>query len=240
MADRLSGAIVAAGRGERLRPVSGTIPKPLVELAGKPLLIRQIDLLIDNGVHPIHVIVNSETGSLMYEHGVRLPRIVELLTCDTANSMESLMRLGEQITSEFFVMMTVDAILYARDVRHFVTHATKIIGNPAAWLDGAIGVVKWRGDANPLFANIADDGLITAFEDRRSPMVTAGIYLFSTAIFAHAAEARSRGLSAMRHFLAMLVEKGRRFVALEVPRAIDLDDAADLRAAREMLARESG
>ena len=86
---------------------------------------------------------------------------------------------------------------------------------------------------------MADDGLITAFGERQSSTVTAGVYLFSTAIFLHAAEARMRGLNAMRRFLAMLLEKKRRFAALEVPRAIDIDDAADLKAAHEMLARES-
>ena len=239
MADRLSGAILAAGRGQRLRPASGVVPKPLIDLGGQPLLLRQIDLLIKTGMSPIHVIVNSETRQVMYRRGLRLPDGVELLVRDTANSMESLLRLGEHIAPGFFILMTVDAVLYAADIRSFVTNATKIIANPGLRLDGALGVVKWRGDANPLFAQIADDGVITAFGARRSPMVTAGVYMFSTAIFVHATEARARGLDAMRRFLAMLLEKGARFAALEVARAIDVDDAADLNAAHEMIARES-
>jgi len=239
MAGRLSGAILAAGRGQRLRPASGAVPKPLIDLGGRPLLFRQIDLLIKTGVSPIHVIVNSETHQMMHQSGLRPPDNVELTVGDTANSMESLLRLGEQIAPGFFLLMTVDAVLYAPDIRDFVTNATKIIANPGLRLDGAIGVVKWRGDAHPLFAQIADDGVITAFGERQSPMVTAGIYLFSTAIFVHAAEARTRGLDAMRRFLAMLLEKGARFAALEVPWAIDVDDAADLRAAHEMIARQS-
>ena len=239
MAGRLSGAILAAGRGQRLRPASGAVPKPLIDLGGQPLLLRQIDLLIKTGVSPIHVIVNSEAHRLMHQRGLRLPDDVELLVGDTANSMESLLRLGEHIAPGFFLLMTVDAVLYAADIRSFVTNATKLIANPGLRFDGALGVVKWRGDTNPLFAQIVDDGVITAFGDRQSPMVTAGVYLFSTAIFIHAAEARIRGLDAMRRFLAMLLEKGARFAALEVPRAIDVDDAADLTAAYEMIARES-
>jgi NDP-sugar pyrophosphorylase family protein len=239
MAGRLSGAILAAGHGQRLRPASGAVPKPLVDLSGQPLLLRQIDLLIKSGMSPIHVIVNSETHRLMHQRGLRKPDGVELLVCDTANSMESLLRLGEHIASGFFLLMTVDAVLCAADFRNFVTNATKIVANARSRLDGVLGVVEWRGEANPLFAHLADDGVITAFGEGQSPKVTAGVYLFSTAIFVHAAEARMRGLDAMRRFLAMLLEKGRRFAALEVPRAIDVDDAADLNAAHEMLASES-
>jgi NDP-sugar pyrophosphorylase family protein len=239
MAGRLSGAILAAGRGQRLRPASGAIPKPLIELGGQPLLLRQIDLLIKTGASPIHVIVNSETRRLMHQRELRLPDGVEVIVGDTGNSMESLLRLGEHIAPGFFLLMTVDAILYAPDFGNFVTNATKITTNPRLRLDGALGVVKWRGDANPLFAEITDDGVITALGQRQAPMVTAGVYLFSTAIFDHAAEARTRGLNAMRRFLGMLLEKGARFAALEVPLAIDVDEAADLRAAHEMLARES-
>jgi NDP-sugar pyrophosphorylase family protein len=239
MADRLSGAILAAGYGQRLRPSSGGLPKPLIDLGGQPLLFRQIDLLIKTGVSPIHVIVNSETHRRMRERDLHPPEAVELLIRNTANSMESLLSLGEHVAEGFFLLMTVDAVLYASDIRSFVTNATKFIANRVLRLDGAFGVVKWRGDANPLFAHIADDGVITAFRESQSPMVTAGIYLLSTAVFVHATEARIRGLDAMRHFFAFLLEKGMRFGALEVPQAIDIDSPTDLIAAREMIARQS-
>jgi choline kinase len=238
MAGRLSGAILAAGRGQRLRPASGAVPKPLVELQGQPLLFRQIDLLIKLGVSPIHVIINSETHRLIQRRGLRPPDGVELLVGDTANSMESLLRLGEHIIPGFFLLMTVDAVLHAADLHSFVTNATKITANPQLRLDGAVGVVRWRGDSNPLFAQITDDGVIAALGEGQTAMVTAGVYLFSTAIFGHAAEARMRGLDAMRRFLGMLLEKEARFAALEVPLAIDVDDPTDLKAAREMLARD--
>src|SRR5262249_225729 len=106
-------------------------------------------------------------------------------------------------------------------------------------LDGALGVVRWRGDLNPLFVQLREDGEISALGDRQSPTVTAGVYLFSTAIFGHGEEARRRGLDSMRRFLSMLLQRGMRFSGLEVACAIDVDDAADLSAAHQMLACES-
>ena len=42
--------LLAAGRGQRMRPLSDDCPKPLLELAGKPLLVWQIERLRDSGI----------------------------------------------------------------------------------------------------------------------------------------------------------------------------------------------
>jgi len=42
--------IVAGGRGERLKPITDNIPKPMVEVGGKTILEHTIDLLRNNGV----------------------------------------------------------------------------------------------------------------------------------------------------------------------------------------------
>jgi len=45
--------ILAAGRGNRLRPLTDAIPKPLVELCGKPLIEYHIEKLAKAGVQEI-------------------------------------------------------------------------------------------------------------------------------------------------------------------------------------------
>lgn len=42
--------ILAAGRGERMRPLSDTLPKPLLKVAGKPLIVHHIERLVRAGI----------------------------------------------------------------------------------------------------------------------------------------------------------------------------------------------
>ncbi len=45
--------ILAAGRGERLRPLTDSVPKPLVRVDGKPLIVYHIERLAKAGISEI-------------------------------------------------------------------------------------------------------------------------------------------------------------------------------------------
>lgn len=49
--------ILAAGRGERLRPLTDTVPKPLLEAGGKPLIVWQIEALARGGYR--NLVINA-------------------------------------------------------------------------------------------------------------------------------------------------------------------------------------
>ena len=42
--------LIAGGKGERLRPLTSDRPKPMVEVAGRPIMAYQVDWLISQGV----------------------------------------------------------------------------------------------------------------------------------------------------------------------------------------------
>ena len=70
--------ILAAGRGERMRPLSDTVPKPLLPAGGKPLIVHLIESLARSGLREI-VVNHSHLGEQIVDYlgagdryGVRL------------------------------------------------------------------------------------------------------------------------------------------------------------------------
>ncbi|HEY5781013.1 MAG TPA: sugar phosphate nucleotidyltransferase, partial [Lysobacter sp.] len=49
--------IFAAGLGERMRPLTDSTPKPLLMVAGKPLIVWHLEKLAANGVRD--VVINT-------------------------------------------------------------------------------------------------------------------------------------------------------------------------------------
>jgi len=56
--------VLAAGRGERLRPLTDTLPKPLVPVAGTPLLVRHLERLGQAGFREV-VVNHAHLGHLI-------------------------------------------------------------------------------------------------------------------------------------------------------------------------------
>lgn len=61
--------ILAAGRGERLRPFTDHIPKPLLEVAGKPLIVRHLESLAAAGIRDVIINVGHLGDVLMQALG---------------------------------------------------------------------------------------------------------------------------------------------------------------------------
>lgn len=60
----LTAIIMAGGKGERLRPLTLTTPKPLLKIAGKPIIDYNVDLLRSYGIEDITVTTNYLAESI--------------------------------------------------------------------------------------------------------------------------------------------------------------------------------
>ena len=89
----IDAVIMAGGRGERLKPLTDTLPKPLIKIGNKPIIEYNIDRLVDYGVATIFITVKY-LGEKVIEHlgngeekGVVLNYIIETEPMGTIGSV---------------------------------------------------------------------------------------------------------------------------------------------------------
>ena len=100
--------ILAAGRGERMRPLTDTLPKPLLAVAGKPLIQWHIEKLAAAGIKDI-VINHAWLGNLIEQTlgdgrqwGVHIRYSAETTALETAGGIATALPLLG--TDPFLVM----------------------------------------------------------------------------------------------------------------------------------------
>ncbi len=226
--------IIAAGIGERLSRGGVRIPKPLVPLCGEPMIARLIRAAGRLGAESVACIVNDIHPAVSeYLRNRSWPLPLELLVKTTKNSMESLLALAPFLSGGPFVMMTVDAVFPFHALENLMAAGRRMNG-----AGGMLALTTCTDDDKPLWAEIDPRGRIIAMGDAaagKTPYATAGFYYFSPKIFSAVPPSRTRELSALRHFLALLPECGHPLYGLPVSTTIDVDHPQDIARAERYL-----
>jgi len=61
--------VMAGGRGERLRPLTDSIPKPMIRVAGRPILERIVLHLVGSGIRRVFLAVNYKAELIQRHFG---------------------------------------------------------------------------------------------------------------------------------------------------------------------------
>ena len=198
----MKAGIIAAGLGERLAKGGITTPKPLVPIAGHPLISRIINTAVKLNASSIACIVNAENPAVArYLEESSWPLPLELIVRTTPNSMESLFSLAPLLSDEPFILFTVDVVAGYRTMQSFLDRA-RAFGDG----EGALALTDFIDDEKPLWVSMDAGNRIVAMGDaaKGSRYVTAGFYYFSPEIFNMVDAARAKHLSALRQFLGFL------------------------------------
>ncbi len=109
--------ILAAGRGTRLRPLTDTIPKPLIPIAGRGTLLRLLDTL-PKSISRVVVVVGYLGEQIRAEVGiVSRDRPVEYVTQEVLDGTGGALRWARPtIRSERFLVVMGDDLYAARDL----------------------------------------------------------------------------------------------------------------------------
>jgi NDP-sugar pyrophosphorylase family protein len=102
------GVILAAGKGTRIQPFSDRYPKPILPIAGKPLVVYQLEALREIGVKDVIVVI----GHLGFEvvralgdgsqYGVRIKYVEQGATLGIAHAVS---RLEHKVDRPFFLFL---------------------------------------------------------------------------------------------------------------------------------------
>lgn len=230
-------AIIAAGEGSRLAAEGVSLPKPLVELDGKPMIGRLIDIFLSCSAESVSVIVNeqmTEVQEYLRALAPTLPVPLRLVVKSTPSSMHSFAELSAVMGAGRFILTTVDTIFRAEDFRRYVAAFQE-----APDADGCMAVTSYIDDEKPLYVDVNDRMEITAFRDESRPghdrFISAGIYGLDDRAFATLRRCMDAGVSRMRNFQRALLSDGLRLRAFDMGRVLDVDHAEDLRKAREFV-----
>ncbi|MCH5239690.1 MAG: NTP transferase domain-containing protein [Muribaculaceae bacterium] len=121
----LEAVVMAGGRGERLRPLTDDLPKPLLPVGGKPIIDYNIDELEACGIKKIHVTVNY-LGDLIKEHfrNHKGSAIIDCVTEPTRLGTFGSLAFVENIDTEDIIVMNAD-LLSAIDFEAMFLHHRK-------------------------------------------------------------------------------------------------------------------
>ena len=107
--------IMAAGLGSRMRPITDTVPKPMVRVKGVRMIDTVIDALHENGIREIHIVVGHlrERFEELYE---KYPDIHLIYNpyYKTCNNISSLYAAREYL--EDVIILDGDQIIYNSDI----------------------------------------------------------------------------------------------------------------------------
>ena len=178
--------ILVGGFGTRLRPLTLSVPKPIVEFANKAMILHQIEALVKCGVKQVILAINYQphlmTGYLKkYEEelGISIVCSKETEPLGTAGPLALARELLDDGTGDPFFVLNSDIICNFPFVELLAFHK-------AHGKEGTIMVTKVEEPSKYGVVVSKDDGQIQRFVEKPKEYVgnkiNAGIYIFSPKI----------------------------------------------------------
>ncbi len=185
------GMVLAAGRGERMRPLTDVMPKPMIEVAGRSMINRAIDRLEEAGV--AQVVVNVAYKAQMLQGHLAVRSTPSILFSHEETALET----GGGI---------------AQAMHHLGAAPFFAVNGDIIWLDAAVPALKrlaeaWNDDVDALllvhpvetamgYAGAGDffcddkGYLIRRGEHRTAPYVYAGVQILHPRLFEQCPEGK--------------------------------------------------
>jgi UDP-N-acetylglucosamine diphosphorylase / glucose-1-phosphate thymidylyltransferase / UDP-N-acetylgalactosamine diphosphorylase / glucosamine-1-phosphate N-acetyltransferase / galactosamine-1-phosphate N-acetyltransferase len=211
--------LLAAGRGTRMRELTADLPKPMIEVRGKPVLQHIVEGLRDAGVRQLLVIVGYRADAVQnsFGDGSRYNIEIQYTTQAVQDGTGRVVDLARNFAGDSpFVLsygdILVDPANYKRllnlpqDVEAIisVTRGEDVSKGGAVFLNEEMELVDLREKTKP--------------GEPTSPWYNAGIYTFRPSIFEFTAKLKpsARGEYELTDAIRALAHSGKKVKALEL------------------------
>ncbi|MFV0432309.1 MAG: sugar phosphate nucleotidyltransferase [Alphaproteobacteria bacterium] len=117
--------ILAAGLGTRLRPLTDTKPKSMVEVNGKPILFKQIDNLLENKIDDITIVTGYKSEVIIdaVSDTYKIHKNIKTIhnkDFDKTNNMYSAYLAMEDMYNSEFLLMNADVFHDASIIKELI------------------------------------------------------------------------------------------------------------------------
>jgi NDP-sugar pyrophosphorylase family protein len=219
----IQGGIIAAGHGTRLRADGYRVSKPMVPVAGRPLIDLTLDRFRAAGIRRLTIIINEASDDCrqwLRDHVVDFD--LDLIVRTTPSSYASFQVVADRLAGAPAVITTIDAVMPANDFCTFVKSASDAADDAVT-----LGLTDHVDDENPLWATLDADGRIRQLGGSHGTHVTAGLYWLP----ARRPAASTSHFARLRDYLGWLVAEQPPVRGIVLPCVFDIDRARDIAAA---------
>ncbi|MGM0606581.1 MAG: bifunctional sugar-1-phosphate nucleotidylyltransferase/acetyltransferase [Halobacteriota archaeon] len=163
--------VLAAGAGTRMRPLTAERPKPILPVAGKPLVAHTIDRAIAAGASRIVLVVGYESDAVRSYFGTSYDGVpIEYAVQPEQRGTADAVRVAAPaLQAAPFVVLNGDALYDVRSLRSLYENGPAVgsyrVENPSDY-----GVLQTEGDRVV--------GVIEKPADPPSDLINAGAYVF--------------------------------------------------------------
>ena len=220
--------VLAAGRGTRMRDLTAEVPKPMIQVRGKPVLQHIIEGLRDAGIREFLIIVGYHADAVQnfFGDGSRYNVEIQYATQTVQDGTGRVVDLSREFVGNSpFVLgygdILVDPANYKRvvdiseDIEALitVTRGEDVSKGGAVFLNDRMELLDLREKSQP-----GEVERWSAISERAVPFYNAGLYAFRSSIFEFTAKLKPspRGEYELTDAIRDLAQSGKKVQALEL------------------------
>ena len=206
--------ILAGGMGTRLRPLTYTLPKPMLPIAGRPALARIVDALALAGCDEV-IITTNYLSELIDERlsELNLPIPVKCVKEDKPLGTAGCIRNIMEMLQDEFIVVQGDAVAD-------MDYAAFLAAHRATGADVTIATMQVSDTREFGICDVDAQGRISRFQEKPRPeeahsdLASSGFYILKKAMFADIAAGATYDFA--RQLFPKLMGEGKQFYAWKI------------------------